>query len=44
MRALLPILFTGFAIIEVEERIELHSQAEPGVSQAIPFHSERFKT
>jgi hypothetical protein len=27
MRALLQFLFTGFAIIEVEERIELRSQA-----------------
>jgi hypothetical protein len=35
MRALLHFLFTGFAIIEVEEEIELRPQAEPGVPNSV---------
>jgi hypothetical protein len=42
MRALLHFLSNGFATIEVEERIEMRPQAEPGAPEAIPFRSERF--
>jgi hypothetical protein len=44
MRLLLQVIFTGFAIIEVEQRIERRPQAESGVPEAIQFHSERSKT
>jgi hypothetical protein len=37
MRLLLQFVFTGFAIIEVEQRIELRPQAEPGLPEAIQF-------
>jgi hypothetical protein len=43
MRALLHFLSTGFATIEVEERIEVRRQAKPGAREAIRFHSERFR-
>jgi hypothetical protein len=43
MRALLHFLSTGFATIDVEERIEVGPQAELRASKAIPFRSERFR-
>ena len=44
MRARLHILFTGFAIIEMEAKIEVRSQAERGVPEAIESGSERFRS
>jgi hypothetical protein len=37
-------LFTGFAIIEMEEKIERRSQAEREVTEAIQFRCERFRS
>jgi hypothetical protein len=43
MRTLLHVLPTGFATIEVEERIEVQPQAEPRTREAIRLRSERFR-
>jgi hypothetical protein len=43
MRALLHFLSTGFATIEVEERIEVQSQSESKTPEAIRLRSERFR-
>jgi hypothetical protein len=42
--ALLHFLSTGFATIEVEERIEVRRQAERRAQKAIRFRSEPFRS
>jgi hypothetical protein len=43
MRALLHFLSTGFATIEVEERIDVLPQPKPNAPKAIRLRSERFR-
>jgi hypothetical protein len=43
-RALLHLLSNSFATIEVEERIEVQTQAELGAPNAIRFHYEPFRS